>query len=90
VLLLLQISNLKAPITSNAEVFLKGFKIKTMTAHFPKSFCPTGYLIQCKDKSIYHAGVTTLLDTFSKIDVDVALLPMSSQIDPVGCYLTPP
>ena len=71
--------NLKAPITSNSEVFLKGFKIQTKTDHFPKSFCPTGYLIDCGGKKIYHAGVTLLLDSFSGIKTDVAILPMSSQ-----------
>jgi L-ascorbate metabolism protein UlaG (beta-lactamase superfamily) len=69
----------KAPICVNSELFLKGFKIKTATAHYPQSFYPLGYIIQCKDKTIYHAGVTALLDTFSEIKTDVAILPISSK-----------
>lgn len=69
----------KIPISSNFEVNLKGLKIETKTAHYPASFCPTGYLISINDKTIYHAGVTSLLDSFSKIKADVVILPMSSQ-----------
>lgn len=67
----------KAPIGSNYEVNLKGFKIQTKTAHNPQSFCPTGFLITCGDKTIYHAGKTSLLDSFSSIDANIAILPMS-------------
>ncbi len=70
--------DLKKPIMPNMEIFLKGFKITTTTAHCPQSFCPTGYLIEASGKTIYHAGVTKLLDSFSNIDADVALLPMSN------------
>lgn len=69
----------KIPITSNFEVNLKGLKIETKTAHCPSSFCPTGYLISINDKKIYHAGVTSLLESFSKIKADIVILPMSSQ-----------
>ena len=71
--------NLKAPILSNSEATLRGVKIKTKTAHFPKSFYPLGYLLECNGKKIYHAGVTTLLDDFNQIKADVALLPISSK-----------
>jgi L-ascorbate metabolism protein UlaG (beta-lactamase superfamily) len=71
--------NLKAPILSNADTTLRGVKIKTKTAHFPKSFYPLGYLLDCGGKKIYHAGVTTLLDDFNQIKANVALLPISSK-----------
>ena len=54
----------KAAIHSNSDISMRGFKIKATTAHFPKSFYPLGYLISCNGTNIYHAGVTTLLDTF--------------------------
>lgn len=69
----------KCPIVSNSEVNLKGVKIKSKTAHFPRSFYPLAYLIQCGDKKIYHAGVTSLLDNFNEVKTDVALLPISSK-----------
>jgi len=70
----------KVAISSNSDVFMRGFKIKATTAHFPTSFYPLGYLIGCADNTcIYHAGVTALLDTFDKIDADVAFLPISSR-----------
>jgi L-ascorbate metabolism protein UlaG (beta-lactamase superfamily) len=69
----------KVSIGIDSEVFLNNFKIKTTTAHYPQSFYPLGFLIDCGGKKIYHAGITSLLDTFSKIDADVALLPMNSK-----------
>jgi L-ascorbate metabolism protein UlaG (beta-lactamase superfamily) len=71
--------NLKAPIVSNADLTLRGVKIKAKTAHFPKSFYPLGYLLECAGKKIYHAGVTTLLDDFNQIKTNIALLPISSK-----------
>jgi len=71
--------NLKAPILSNSETTLRGVKIKTKTAHFPKSFYPLGYLLEVNGKKIYHAGVTSLLDDFNTVKADVALLPISSK-----------
>jgi len=71
--------NLKAPILSNSETTLRGVKIKTKTAHFPKSFYPLGYLLDMGGKKIYHAGVTSLLDDFNQVKTDVALLPISSR-----------
>jgi L-ascorbate metabolism protein UlaG (beta-lactamase superfamily) len=71
--------NLKAPILSNSEVNLRGVKIKSKTAHFPKSFYPLGFLLEIGGKKIYHAGVTTLLDDFNQVKSNVALLPISSK-----------
>ena len=70
---------LKFPIVSNAEVNLRGIKIKSKTAHYPKSFYPLGYLLEVGGKKIYHAGVTSLLDDFNQIKTNVALLPISSR-----------
>lgn len=71
--------NLKSPILSNSEVNLRGVKIKSKTAHYPKSFYPLAYLIECDGKKIYHAGVTALLDNFNEVKANVALLPISSK-----------
>ena len=70
---------LKTPIVSNSEVTLRGVKIKTKTAHYPKSFYPLAYLLECDGKKIYHAGVTALLDNFNEVKANVALLPISSR-----------
>ncbi len=69
----------KVSISADTEITLNNFKIKTTTAHYPQSFYPMGYLIDCDGKRIYHAGVTALIDTFSKMCPDVALLPMSKK-----------
>lgn len=69
----------KATIYSNGEVNLRGVKVKSTTAHFPKSFYPLGYLVEMNGKKIYHAGVTSLHDSFEKIPSDIALLPISSR-----------
>lgn len=71
--------NLKTPILSNSEVNMRGVKIRSKTAHYPKSFYPLAYLIECDGKKIYHAGVTALLDNFNEVKANVALLPISSR-----------
>ncbi|MFA6269310.1 MAG: MBL fold metallo-hydrolase [archaeon] len=71
--------NLKSPIVSNAEICLRGVKIKAKTAHYPKSFYPLGFLLELGGKKVYHAGVTSLLDDFNQIKTNVALLPISSR-----------
>lgn len=72
--------NLKSPIVSNADISLRGVKIKAKTAHYPKSFYPLGYLLEMAGgKKIYHAGVTSLLDDFNQVKTNVALLPISSR-----------
>jgi L-ascorbate metabolism protein UlaG (beta-lactamase superfamily) len=71
--------NLKSPIVSNADIFLRGVKIKAKTAHYPKSFYPLGFLLELSGKKIYHAGVTSLLDDFNQVKTNIALLPISSR-----------
>ena len=71
--------NLKTSIIQSNEIFLNGFKIKPTIAHCPQCFCPTGFVIDCDGKKIYHAGVTMLLETFSSIKTDVAILPLSNR-----------
>lgn len=70
---------LKSPIVSNADISLRGVKIKAKTAHYPKSFYPLGYLLEFGGKKIYHAGVTSLLDDFNQVKTNIALLPISSR-----------
>ncbi len=71
--------NLKSAIRSNEEINLRGVKIKTKTAHYPKSFYPLGFLLEYGGKKIYHAGVTALLDNFNEVKANMALLPISSK-----------
>lgn len=69
----------KASVMPSSEIFLKGFKIKTMTSHCPQCFCPTGFVIDFGKTKLYHAGTTALLESFSEINADIALLPMSNK-----------
>lgn len=71
--------NQKTAIGSNNEMFLKGVKLKSIIAHFPKSFYPMGYVVEIGGKKIYHAGVTALLDSFSTVKADVAILPIGGK-----------
>ena len=38
-----------------------------------------GYLIEMSGKKIYHAGVTALIDSFSRIEADIAILPIGGK-----------
>ena len=69
----------KVPIYSNTEITVKGVKIQSKTAHFPKSFYPLGYLLDFDGVKVYHAGVTSLHNSFEKIQADISLLPISSR-----------
>ncbi|MCX6801327.1 MAG: MBL fold metallo-hydrolase [Candidatus Diapherotrites archaeon] len=71
--------NMKLPISSNSEIFLRGAKIKTAIAHYPKSFYPMGFIVDLDNTKIYHAGVTALLENFSETRADVALLPIGGK-----------
>ena len=63
-------------ISVGEKVFLRGVTIKATTAHHPQSFYPLGFLIEGNGKSVYHAGDTDLIDAFSEIKTNVAILPI--------------
>ena len=63
------------------EIIEKGIKIKAVPAYnIGKSFHPRGlglgFIIEIRDKKIYHAGDTDLIPEMSNIKTDVALLPI--------------
>jgi L-ascorbate metabolism protein UlaG (beta-lactamase superfamily) len=71
--------DLTCSIDAKKEFVLKGVKVKSKIAHYPKCFFPTSYLLEIGNKKIYHAGATKLIDDFSSIRADIALMPMNKQ-----------
>lgn len=70
---------LKHAISSEDEFILRGVKIKVLPAHHPQDFYPVGYLLEFNKQKVYHAGDTSLLETFSSLQkekIDVAILPI--------------
>lgn len=64
------------PLNLNQKLNVRNLNIEAFTAHHPESFYPIGFLVSAKGKSIYFSGDTSLIDDFSKINVDLALLPI--------------
>jgi len=63
-------------IDTAKKINCRGLQIEAVHAHHPQSFYPMGFLISDDTRTVYHAGDTQLLDTFSQIKADVALLPI--------------
>jgi L-ascorbate metabolism protein UlaG (beta-lactamase superfamily) len=63
------------PVKAFDRLKIKGVTIKCYPAHHPHSFYPLSYLITIGGKSVFHAGDTSLIERFSEIKADVALLP---------------
>jgi len=63
-------------IAIGERVSLRGLNIKSVIAHHPQSFYPMGFVIEGDGKSVYHAGDTDLIDEFSEIKPNVAILPI--------------
>ncbi|MFH1751372.1 MAG: metal-dependent hydrolase [archaeon] len=72
--------NLKKSVESNQEFILRNVKVKTITAHHPRTFSSMGFMFDFNGKTVYHAGDTDLTDIFTQIKPDVALLPIGGQI----------
>jgi len=64
------------PIKMHQSISLRGVEIKALPAHHPQAFYPLGFLLTCEGKSVFHSGDTSLIDDFSQIKPDVALLPI--------------
>ena len=64
------------PIKMHQTISLRGVEIKALPAHHPQAFYPLGFLISHLGKSVFHSGDTGLIDDFSQIRPDVALLPI--------------
>jgi len=64
------------PIRMNETISLRGIEIRAIAAHHPQAFYPLGFMISHNGKSVFHAGDTALIDDFSSLRPDVALLPI--------------
>jgi len=67
-------------INMNQKLRLKGFEVEAKEAHYPQAFYPLSYLIRNNGTSVFHAGDTSLLDTYNEIKADVALLPIGGNL----------
>ncbi len=72
--------HLKSSLAQNNIVNLRGVKIKSVSAHYPKSFFPTGYVLDFDGKRVYHSGVTSLFESFPEKNINLALLPIGGKI----------
>ncbi len=68
--------NLVNPISLGKKLQLRNTLIEPVPAHHPNSFYPMGYKLESNGESVYHAGDTDLLDVFSDIETDLAILPI--------------
>jgi len=64
------------PIKMHQSISLRGVEVTAVPAHHPQAFCPLGFMVNCGGKSVFHSGDTSLIDDFSKIKPDLALLPI--------------
>ena len=69
-------ANLKHNVMVGSRFNLRGVDVQALDAHFPSSFYPLSFLLSKNNESIYFAGNTALMDSFSEIKADVALLPI--------------
>ena len=76
-------SELKHNVKVGDSFNLRGVKISVSGAHYPNSFYPVSYIFQKDDESVFFAGNSALMDSFSEIKSDIAILPIggSSTMD---------
>jgi L-ascorbate metabolism protein UlaG (beta-lactamase superfamily) len=67
---------LKHKVMSGDVFTYKGLKVEVKEAHYPNSFYPLGFYFSKDGESVYFAGNTSLLDSFSTIKSDVAIIPI--------------
>ncbi|MDO8625694.1 MAG: MBL fold metallo-hydrolase [Candidatus Diapherotrites archaeon] len=66
------------PISANEKVSVRGINVQAVDVHHPKAYYPMGFLVSANGNgpTVFHAGDTDLLDDFSKVKADIALLPI--------------
>ena len=76
-------SNLKHFVNVGDKLNIQGLHIEVRGAHYPNSFYPLGFCFSKDGEKVFFAGNSALMDSFSSIDCDVALLPIggSSTMD---------
>ncbi|MDO8538250.1 MAG: MBL fold metallo-hydrolase [archaeon] len=67
-------------INVGQKTAMKNIEITATTAHYPASFYPLGFLLANNGTKVFFAGATDLIDDFSEIKSDVALLPIGGSI----------
>ena len=76
-------SNLKHMVKVGENFNLRGVGVSVRGAHYPNSFYPLSFCFSKDGESLFFAGNTALMDSFSEIKSDVAILPIwgSSTMD---------
>ncbi len=76
-------SNLKHAVRVGDKFSLRGMDVTVSGAHYPNSFYPMSFSFSKDGEKIFFAGNTALMDSFSDIDCDLAILPIggSSTMD---------
>ncbi|MEK6958246.1 MAG: MBL fold metallo-hydrolase [archaeon] len=69
-------SNLKHAVNVGSRFNLRGVDVSVLGAHYPNSFYPLSFCFSKDAESLFFAGNTALMDSFSDIKCDVALLPI--------------
>jgi len=64
------------PIKMHQSINLRGVEIRGIPAHHPQAFYPLGFLVTYDGKSVFHSGDTDLIDDFSELKPDLAMLPI--------------
>ena len=64
------------PIAIGEKVSLRGIEVEGIPCHHPQSFYPQGFLINMDGTKIYHAGDTDLINDMSRVQADIALIPI--------------
>ena len=75
--------NLKHPVKVGDNLSLRGVNVAVRGAHYPNSFYPLSFSFSKDGETLFFAGNTALMDSFSEIKSDVAILPIggSSTMD---------
>jgi len=68
--------NLKHPVKVGDKLNIKGLEINIRGVHYPTSFYPISFHFSKGGESLFFAGNSALMDSFSGIDCDVAILPI--------------
>ncbi len=69
-------TNLKHCVRIGDAFSLGGVRIEVKNAHYPNSFYPLSFHFSKNGESVFFAGNTDLMDSFSEIKSDIALLPI--------------
>ncbi|HLC79432.1 MAG TPA: MBL fold metallo-hydrolase [archaeon] len=69
-------ANLKHNVKVGEKFSLRGVNISVRGAHYPNSFYPLSFCFSKDGETLFFAGNTALMDSFSEIKSDVAILPI--------------